>query len=188
MNSCSVLSDISGSDLEEYLKSSSTWIEFKIKCGLPRSRRQDAIRTFLDTGGLDYSHLPTQGSLGMQQKSQIWSISTYEFKSYVTESKSWTELMQRCGYQDLGNISTARKRIKKLELHCEHLTKRPEADEFSYETLVGYVEKSKGWKDLSRLTGFVNRKRLIAHMNKLGINYAHIAKKHVPITTEEALK
>ena len=188
MNSCAALSDISRSDLEEYLKISSTWVEFKTKCGLPRSRRQDAIRAFLDSARLDYSHLPTQGARGMQQKSKLWSISTDEFKSHVAESKSWTELLQRCGYSDLGNISTARKRIKKLEISCEHLSKRPEADEFNCETLIDNVEKSKNWRDLSRLTGFVNRKRLIARLNKLGINYEHIAKKSAPLTAEEVLK
>ena len=72
MEQCGVLSEIPLEILQQNLRDSQTWAEFKRKCDLPNGRRQMPIRSFLDEKGLDYSHLPTKGSNAMQQKSVVW--------------------------------------------------------------------------------------------------------------------
>ena len=120
MNTFTVLSGFTVDTLQGYLNDSNTWVEFKLKCGLPKSRRQDGLRAYLDNVHLDYSHLPSKGQSGMQQKSELWTIPEEKFREYVSESQNWTELLQACGFEGLGNIRTVRRRIKSLEINVDH--------------------------------------------------------------------
>ena len=51
----------------------------------------------------------------------IWDIEENEFINIVINSKTWTEILKKCGYSNFGNNKTVRKRISKLNLNVEHL-------------------------------------------------------------------
>ncbi len=121
MNTNKVLSGLTADTLQGYLHESRTWIDFKHKCGLPKSRRQDTIRAHLDGRGILYDHLTRTGQSGMQQKSIVWSIPEEQFRQYAQEAYSWAELLELCGCDGFGNIGTVRRRIKELGIDFEHL-------------------------------------------------------------------
>ena len=121
MNTNTVLSGLTVDTLQGYLHESKTWVDFKLKCGLPKSRRQDAIRAYLDGRGILYDHLTRTGQSGMQQKSIVWSIPEDQFRQFVQDAFSWSELLEMCGCEGFGNIRTIRRRIKELGVDAEHL-------------------------------------------------------------------
>jgi hypothetical protein len=43
------------------------------------------------------------------------------FRTYVAESKTWTELLKKCGYNNSGNASVVKKRIKDMNIDFRHL-------------------------------------------------------------------
>lgn len=43
------------------------------------------------------------------------------FKTYVAESKTWTELAQKCGYNNTGNKTVIKKRIESMNIDVAHL-------------------------------------------------------------------
>lgn len=53
----------------------------------------------------------------------IWDISNEDFIKYVNESNKYTELLKKCGYTNLGNSKTVKKRIALLNLSVNHFTK-----------------------------------------------------------------
>lgn len=53
----------------------------------------------------------------------IWDISNEDFIQYVKESKTYSELLKKCGYTNLGNNNTVKKRINLLNLSIEHFIK-----------------------------------------------------------------
>jgi len=44
-----------------------------------------------------------------------------EFRTHVLESKTWTELMKRCGYNNCGNTSLVKNRIEHMNIDTSHL-------------------------------------------------------------------
>lgn len=48
-------------------------------------------------------------------------ISIDEFTSFVNESSTWTELMRKCGYNNVGNSNVVKKRAYELGLDVSHL-------------------------------------------------------------------
>lgn len=124
MNTYAVLSGKTVDTLQGYLNDSNTWVDFKLKCGLPKSRRQDAIRAYLDDHDLVYDHLTKKGQSGMQQKSVVWSIPKDQFRQYTQDANNWSELLEMCGCEGFGNIKTIRKRIEELDINVDHLAKK----------------------------------------------------------------
>jgi hypothetical protein len=53
----------------------------------------------------------------------IWDISNEDFIKYVMESKTYSELLRKCGYANLGNRKTIKKRINLLNLSVDHFVK-----------------------------------------------------------------
>lgn len=53
----------------------------------------------------------------------IWDISNEDFIKYVKESKTYSELLRKCGYANLGNSKTIKKRINLLNLSVDHFVK-----------------------------------------------------------------
>lgn len=53
----------------------------------------------------------------------IWDIPDNEFIKYVKESNYYSDLLRKCGYTNIGNRSTIKKRIKLLNLSIEHFKK-----------------------------------------------------------------
>lgn len=51
----------------------------------------------------------------------INNISDEDFIKYVGESKTWSELLIKCGYTNLGNTSVVKKRINNMKLDYSHL-------------------------------------------------------------------
>jgi hypothetical protein len=43
------------------------------------------------------------------------------FRTYVAESKTWTELLKKCGYNNAGNASVVKKRIEHMKIDITHL-------------------------------------------------------------------
>lgn len=50
----------------------------------------------------------------------IWDISNEDFIQYVNESKTYSDLLRKCGYTNIGNSQTVKKRINLLNLSTEH--------------------------------------------------------------------
>ena len=120
MNTVKALSSIESEELAKYLAESETWVEFKLKCGLPKSRRQDGIKAYLDDAELDYSHLPRKGQSGMRKKSPVWAIPEDEFTLALETAETWGELLEALQVTD-GNRGTVKGRIRKLGLSWDHL-------------------------------------------------------------------
>jgi len=53
----------------------------------------------------------------------IWDITNEDFIKIVNESNSYTEIMKKCGYKNLGNTATIKKRITLLNLTISHFVK-----------------------------------------------------------------
>ena len=53
----------------------------------------------------------------------IWDISNEDFIKYVMESNTYSELLRKCGYSNLGNRKTIKKRINLLNLSVDHFVK-----------------------------------------------------------------
>lgn len=51
----------------------------------------------------------------------INNIADNQFASFVKESSTWTELMHKCGYTNVGNRSIVKKKIEQLNLDASHL-------------------------------------------------------------------
>src|SRR5690348_8715140 len=51
----------------------------------------------------------------------IWDLDDQIFTKHVSESKTWTELLMKCGYKSAGNPKTVKKRIEKMKLDYSHL-------------------------------------------------------------------
>lgn len=124
MNTQKALGEFQDQQLTEFLNDSKTWVEFKQKVGIPITRRQYVIRKYLDEHGLNYDHLPKKGDNGMKYKSNIWNLSNVDFADKVQRATNWTELLELCGYQNVGNISTVRRRIREQGLDYKHLDER----------------------------------------------------------------
>ena len=56
-----------------------------------------------------------------REQSFAWTVTEEEFKKFVEESKCWTDIMRKCGYKNLGNSKTVKKRVAELELDVSHL-------------------------------------------------------------------
>lgn len=178
MNTCAALSKIEPEVLQEYLANSKTWVEFKTKCGLPKSRRQDGIRKYLDDNGLDYTHLPLKGQSGMRQKSAVWAVPEDTFQEYVAASHSWSELLERLGYDTTGNVGTVRRRIKELGIDYSHLRHKIDVSHLNAEFLKEQLEASQTWRDLverCKVKRHILKRLLIA--NKL--DYSHLPKPRI---------
>ncbi len=186
MNTNAVLSGFTVDTLQGYLNDSKTWVEFKLKCGLPKSRRQDGVRAYLDDHKLDYSHLPSKGQSGMQQKSEVWAIPSLQFQEYVAESQNWTELLQACGFEGLGNIRTVRRRIKNLEINVDHF--KIDTSNISARILQTHLDNSTSWREFAQNCGFTYRGHgaLRTRLDELGIDYSHLNKKY-DVSIEEIL-
>ena len=48
-------------------------------------------------------------------------IPEYDFIKYLAESKTWTEFLKKCGYNNTGNTQVVKKRIQDLKLDDSHL-------------------------------------------------------------------
>lgn len=53
----------------------------------------------------------------------IWDISNDDFIKFVNESNTYSDLLRKCGYTNLGNNKTVKKRIILLNLSIEHFIK-----------------------------------------------------------------
>lgn len=53
----------------------------------------------------------------------IWDISNDDFIKFVNESNTYSDVMRKCGYTNLGNTKTIKKRINLLNLSIEHFIK-----------------------------------------------------------------
>jgi Zn finger protein HypA/HybF involved in hydrogenase expression len=51
----------------------------------------------------------------------IHDIPDDTFRTYVAESKTWTELAQKCGYNNTGNKTVIKKRIENMNIDVAHL-------------------------------------------------------------------
>ena len=121
MNTFTVLSGFTNEQLTAHIVDSSTWGAFKEAVGLPKSRRQDAIKAYLAEHNIDYSSLPETGGRGRQANSQIWQIPEETFAEHVGAATSWIELLELCGCEGFGSIGSLRNRIRELGLNFDHL-------------------------------------------------------------------
>jgi len=55
--------------------------------------------------------------------SYAYQSSDDQFHEFVKNSKTWTELLKKCGYNNTGNTKTVKKRAKELNISLEHLPK-----------------------------------------------------------------
>lgn len=69
----------------------------------------------------------------------INDISDDTFKTYVAESKTWTELLTKCGYNNKGNKKYVVKRIENLGLDINHLPKGQNWADGEKRTMVRYT-------------------------------------------------
>lgn len=53
----------------------------------------------------------------------IWDISNEDFTNIVKESKTYSDVLRKCGYTNLGNRRTIKKRIIVLNLSVDHFVK-----------------------------------------------------------------
>jgi len=53
----------------------------------------------------------------------VWDIPDEDFIKYVKESDCYSILLKKCGYKNVGNRKTVKKRIKRLNLSVEHFIK-----------------------------------------------------------------
>ena len=53
----------------------------------------------------------------------VWDITNEEFIKIVNESKNYTEIMKKCGYTNVGNTATIKKRITLLNLTVDHFVR-----------------------------------------------------------------
>lgn len=53
----------------------------------------------------------------------IWDISNQDFIEYVNNSNTYSDVLRKCGYNNLGNSQTIKKRIKLLNLSTDHFIK-----------------------------------------------------------------
>jgi hypothetical protein len=53
----------------------------------------------------------------------VWDISNEDFTNIIKESKTYTEVLRKCGYTNLGNTNTIKKRITLLNLSVDHFVK-----------------------------------------------------------------
>ena len=54
----------------------------------------------------------------------VWDITNDDFIKHVNESKNYTEIMKKCGYNNVGNTKTIKKRINLLNLSIDHFVKK----------------------------------------------------------------
>lgn len=60
-------------------------------------------------------------SLKNRRKGIVWNVPDKDFIEYVSISKSWTELLTKCGYNNTGNKKTIVKRMEEMKLDYSHL-------------------------------------------------------------------
>ena len=53
----------------------------------------------------------------------LWDILDEDFIKYVEDSNTYADLLRKCGYKNIGNRDTIKKRIKLLNLSVEHFGK-----------------------------------------------------------------
>jgi Zn finger protein HypA/HybF involved in hydrogenase expression len=53
----------------------------------------------------------------------IWDISNEDFIEYVSSCNTYSDVLRKCGYTNLGNSKTIKKRIKLLNLSTKHFVK-----------------------------------------------------------------
>jgi Zn finger protein HypA/HybF involved in hydrogenase expression len=53
----------------------------------------------------------------------IWDINNEDFIKYVNESKTYRDVLKKCGYTNLSNNKTIKKRITLLNLSVDHFVK-----------------------------------------------------------------
>jgi Zn finger protein HypA/HybF involved in hydrogenase expression len=72
----------------------------------------------------------------------IWDISNEDFIEYVSSSNTYSDILRKCGYTNLGNTKTIKKRIKLLNLSTEHFIKYklPKKDKIPIENI--FIENS----------------------------------------------
>jgi len=51
----------------------------------------------------------------------IYNIKDEDFIEIIKNSTTWTEILKKCGYNNLGNNKTVLKRCKKLNIDISHL-------------------------------------------------------------------
>jgi len=73
----------------------------------------------------------------------IWDISNEDFIKYVKESKTYSELLKKCGYTNLGNNKTVKKRINLLNLSVEHFIKNKPPKQIKTPLFKIFIENSK---------------------------------------------
>ena len=53
----------------------------------------------------------------------VWDISNDDFTNIIKESKTYSDVLRKCGYTNLGNRNTIKKRITLLNLSIDHFVK-----------------------------------------------------------------
>ena len=80
------------------------------KSKLRRKRKAERRKEFAHTKRLK----------GAKKNSVTWQCSDEKFKEYVADSRSWSQLAKYCGYRNVGNNKTLKKRIVFLHLDTTH--------------------------------------------------------------------
>ena len=73
----------------------------------------------------------------------IWDISNEDFIKYVNESDTYSVLLRKCGYTNLGNRRTVNKRIMLLNLSILHFIKYTTPKKEKISSLDVFIENSK---------------------------------------------
>lgn len=131
------LSAISDDDFINFVKTSTYWMELVLKCGYKKERlgvawasKQRIIKR-MQSLNLSYDHLKSSsGNRGLNplQNDVMSKISDETFTEYVQSSRSWYELILKCGYKQskykgVGKDAKTmvQKRIERQQLSCSHL-------------------------------------------------------------------
>lgn len=101
--------------IQKYYKNNNTWSSINKLLGYKNNTK--IIKTRAVILNIDISHI------GKKVNSYIWSCDDKTFCEYVRTSNTWTELLQKCGYNNVGNTKIVKKRIKELDLDITHLPK-----------------------------------------------------------------
>ena len=111
-----------------------------------------------------------------QNYSRLYKIPDDEFKKYVSESKTFTEILTRCG-EEFKNINTIKRRITKMNLDVSHIPsgrrhnsgRRFPKEELSLEVGMSRLTTSSKWKRV-HVKNFIIKHSLIPYVCECGVS------------------
>ncbi len=177
---------VSTDDLKKIVSMCKTWSEFAYVCSYRRHTKEnrEIIIKVLDKNKIDYSHLLINPS---RARGKINFIETKELETYTKESKTWNNLIKKCGYQL--NTKQTREMIKMVldenNIDHSHLTNKVVSqislgkNSLSKEEYKEIVSNTTHWTDVCKKIGYSHnnpriREKIMGKLDSLGIDYSHL--------------